>query len=323
MAVDNLYVNGVIAVKETSLLKDKIYRMCELGADDAFRMLTESGFGGEAVSGCHEYEKLVASDSAQIDAFIREYAPNNAVSEYLLSPRDFHNAKALVKAERIGSDGTQMLAPEGLVPIEVLRACFKNEDFNALESELKQAVLTAREYIKEDNVSGAQLGFIFDRALFKRLFRVCKRDKLLSKFVADKADMTNILIALRSSGENLSEESFLEGGTLKKGQLARLAAMDEKTVKEYASSPLYGFICDCFEAKQNGAPYTAAERRLSSYEGAQLYKNQYELKGSLPFMSYVFRRRLENENVRIVFASLLNGMDDKQIKSRLRGVNQI
>jgi hypothetical protein len=48
MALNVIYTNGVIAAKDKYLLKDKILRFCELSAEEAFRMLLESGFGGGA-----------------------------------------------------------------------------------------------------------------------------------------------------------------------------------------------------------------------------------------------------------------------------------
>ncbi|MDE6667852.1 MAG: hypothetical protein K2K38_05845, partial [Clostridia bacterium] len=89
------YVNGVIAVKEVYLLGDKISKLCDASAEDAFRAVSEGGFGkgADAVS-VYEYEKLLYADERDLDAFIREYATTNAEKAYLLSPRDFHNAKA-------------------------------------------------------------------------------------------------------------------------------------------------------------------------------------------------------------------------------------
>ena len=39
-----------------------------------------------------------------------------------------------------------------------------------------------------------------------------------------------------------------------------------------------------------------------------------------PFLYYVFRRRAENADVRILFVCLLAGMKDYEIKARLRSV---
>ena len=57
------YINGVIAAKEVNLLGDKISKLCDMTAEDAFRAVSESRFGtgAEAVS-VYEYEKLLFAD---------------------------------------------------------------------------------------------------------------------------------------------------------------------------------------------------------------------------------------------------------------------
>jgi hypothetical protein len=55
-----------------------------------------------------------------------------------------------------------------------------------------------------------------------------------------------------------------------------------------------------------------------SYAQDFLSANRFELKNSQPFLYYVFRRRAQNANVRIVFACLLSKLPEKQIKMRLR-----
>ena len=82
MPKDVTYTNGVIAVREQSLLRDKITKLCEGTAEEAFRILSDGGFGkgAEALS-AYEYERLLSADDAELDGFIREYAPTNAERE--------------------------------------------------------------------------------------------------------------------------------------------------------------------------------------------------------------------------------------------------
>ncbi len=320
MAVDTLFTDGIIAVREKTLLKDKLLRMCEVGADDAFRMLVESGFGsGESVSSVHEYEKLVIADSRAIDDFIREYSPSRAAEQYLLSPRDFHNAKALVKAVYMQSDDAPMLAPDGMIAADDLRSCLRSGDLSPLDEGIKEAIEAAQNCLK-DGGSGAQVGAIFDKAQYRHLNKVCSKNRLLKKFVADKADMTNILIAMRSQSAEFAIDYYVEGGKLTAETLASVFSGEEAAVKAFKGSGHEDFLKLCLDAKAQGLPLTAAERKLASYETDCLAVNKYELKKNQPFLYYVFRRRAENENVRIIFVCLLNGMSEKQIKSRLRGV---
>ena len=57
---------------------------------------------------------------------------------------------------------------------------------------------------------------------------------------------------------------------------------------------------------------------LASCEAEYFAARRFELKKSEPFLYYAFRRRIENENVRILFVCLLAGMKEDEIKKRLR-----
>ena len=322
MAKDLTYTNGVIAVREKYLLKDKIIKLCETGAEEALRSLLESGFGkGIEISNVYDYEKLVAADEKSIDEFIREYAPSRAESEYLLSPRDFHNAKALVKAIYLGLDAEKLLAPDGLIPAEKIHECIRDKNLQPLNKELKEAVKAAEELFAEDNASGAEIGVIFEKAQFAHLTAACSKNLLLKRLIAVKADMTNILTALRSDSEDYAKKCFVSGGKLTESKLLKLFDEDKtRAVQAFKDTPYFEFVKNCLDAKSAGLPLTQAEKISESYEAEYFTAKKYELKRSQPFMYYVFRRRAENANVRILFVCLLAGMREAEIKRRLRAV---
>lgn len=320
--MDVLYTNGVIAVREKYLLTDKIVKLCETNAEEALRQLTDSGFGkGAEVNSAYEYEKLVAADERSIDEFIVEYAPTEAEKVYLLAARDFHNAKALVKAHYLGLDGEKLLAPEGLVPVATILQCIQEERCDLLGEELGGAVKTTATLFSENEMelSGAEVGNIFEKALYARLVKGCAKNPLLSKLVRAKADMTNVLTALRSSDKAHAEKAYVGGGILSEKQLEKLFCEDlEKGAHALDGTPYEEFCKKCFEDKSAGKPMTQAERMLASYDTEYFSANRYELQKNQPFLYYVCRRRAENENVRILFVCLLAGMKEEEIKRRLR-----
>ena len=322
MGKDLTYTNGVIAVREKYLLKDKILKLCETGAEDALRSLLESGFGkGVEISSVYDYERLVAADEKSIDEFIREYAPSKAEIEYLLSPRDFHNAKALVKAVYLNLDAEKLLAPDGLVPAQIIFECIKENKLQPLCKELQEAVKETAELFADDKASGAEIGVIFEKAQFAHLSAVCSKNLLLKKLIAVKADMTNILTALRSDSEDYAKKCFVSGGKLSEGKLLKLFEEDKaRAVQAFKDTPYYDFVKNCVDAKAASLPLTQAEKISESYEAEYFNAKKYELKRSQPFLYYVFRRRAENANVRILFVCLLAGMREQDIKRRLRAV---
>ena len=320
--IDVTYTSGVIAAREKYLLKERIFRLCELSAEEAFRLLLESGFGGgaETATGVYDYEKLIAVEEEKLDSFIREYAPSDAEAAYFLSPRDFHNAKALVKAAHLHEPADRMLGGEGLIPIETLTACVRSGDFSALETlcpTLKAACEEATALLAEE-ASGAKVGEIFERALYAHLKNVVKRKGVLKKLLAAQADMTNILTALRVNDKENAKGGYLPAGTLKEADLDVLFEDGAKATEAFAKTPYAEFVRVCLTAKERGLPMTQAEKLRDGYDTAYFSAKKYALEKTEPFLYYVYRRRVESANVRIVFVCLLAGLDEQDVKRRLR-----
>ena len=326
MAIDVTYTNGVIAAREKYLLKEKIFRLSEMTAEDAFRSLVESGYGSGAAVGAdvYSFEKLIAAEEESLDSFIREYAPSKSDLDYLLSPRDFHNAKALLKASYLNSDVENMLAPVGQIDISLLSSCVKNGDFSPLQEInpiLKKACEDSLSALNGENVSGAEIGEIFEKAAYEHYAVAVKRNGSLKKLLSRRVDMTNILTAFRAGEEEIAAKKYLSGGKLSKKELSALFFTDEeKILAAFSDTDYRDFVEDCLEAKRKGLPYTVAEKIRDGYETAYFSKIKYELKKNQPFLYYVFRRRIENANVRILFVCLLAGLNETEIKKRLRAM---
>lgn len=321
--LDTGYTNGVIAVREKYLLKDKIFRFCELPAEEAFRLLTESGFGagGETPSSVYEYENLITTEESRTDEFIREYAPSNTEKAYLLSPRDFHNAKALVKASYLGVNAERMLASEGMEEISLLANCVEKREFSEIKnSVLAKACQEAVELLEKDP-SGAKVGGIFDKACYQYLFKITKGRPALQKMTKAKADMQNILIAFRCADAKTAKEQYLPEGKLKYSLLESLFLQDKEKIKSaFLKTGYWVFVETCLEAKEKGLPTTEAERKFGGYEVGYFEMRKFDLQKNEPFLYYVYRKRLECANVRVIFACLLSGQEEREIKKRLRTV---
>lgn len=312
--VDTNFTNGMIAVKEKSLLGEKLLRLAEGSLEEALRALKESGFGSGAEGA--DGEALILSEESALDAFIRAYAPGRPELVYLLAPRDFHNAKALCKAKLTGAETDGMLAPEGERTVAELNTAIESGDFDALGKALGGAV---KEVLEKEGVTGAEIGTVFDRALFSYLFSVSKRAPLLKKFLKDRADRTNILTALRASGPEQAEALFVEGGTLSEAKLSRI--FTDKAEAALDGTPYADFYKLCLAAREKGLPFTEAERSLDSCEAEYFAARRFALEGKQPFLYYVFRRRAEIANVRILLVCLNAGLPAQDIKKRLRAVN--
>ena len=323
MAVyDVQYTNGVIAVREKNFLGEKLLRICEMQAEDAFRFLLDSGFGAgaEGVNGVHDFEKLVAIEDERLYAFIREYAPSKAELEYLLIPNDFHNAKALMKAKSLGVSAENMLASEGLISIKKLSDCVNEGDFSELAEYpyLKTACEEVKALLEEEK-DGAKVGQIFDKALFDQLWKTLKGKKFLRGVLTEKADVTNIITALRSKDAESALDAYLPHGKLTNSELEKLFDTDFEKTKKYFSKTQYAeFVSVCLTAKEQGLPLSEGEKMRDVREIEYFAKRKYELQKSEPFLYFVYRKKTELSNVRIAFVCLNAGLSENAIKARLR-----
>ena len=317
--VDTLYTNGVIAVKEKSLLGERILRLCEMTAEEAFRTLVEAGFGtGAEAEGAQDSELLCAAEEKALDEFIRAYAPTEKELKYLLSPRDFHNAKALLKAEKLGISAENLLAPEGTVSLTELSKAIEERKFDSLGKNLGGAVKTA---LEAEELTGVEIGAIFDKALFRNQSEISGKFGALKKMVCAKADMTNILTAMRADEQEFAEKLYVGGGKLTAKQLSGIFESDrEKAAHALDGTAYKEFYSLLLSAKSKGLPFTEAEKRLESFEAEYFAERKYELERREPFLYYVFCRRAEIVNVRIVLVCLNAGLKEQDIRRRLRAL---
>ena len=309
---DANYTNGVIAVKEKCLLGEKLLRFTEMTAQEVLRALTESGFGGDG----QDTESICNAEERALDDFIREYAPSKAAVKYLLAPYDFHNAKALCKAEILHTDAEEMLSPEGLIPIEKLTAAIKDRAYGLLSGEIAKAVKTA---LETENISGAEVGVLFDDAMHSYLLSELKWNPLLKKMLVRKIDQENILTVFRSKTPEQAEALFVQGGKLSTEELCKLFEQDMGT-NPFKGTAYEEFYALCLRARDRGLPFAEAERYQESFEAEYFRARKYELEGKEPFLYFVFRRRAEIQNVRIILVCLNAGLSAHEIKKRLRAI---
>lgn len=339
--ISRTYVNGVIAAKEKYFLGEKLLRLTETDAASALRALKESGFGGDSESAengnfsTDEAETLIAAEEAKTNAFIREYAGSEAEREYFLSPLDCHNVKAYFKAKITGAEAAEMLAPEGAVPLKKIAEAFEKEDFSLLPAYLGEAVKQA-ENVCENGAAGkgAEVGAAFEKALYGHLLVACKgagkARRALRGALQEKADLTNLVTALRSSSESAAAKQYVPCGLLsaedfgfcfaESGELAEKAynkaCAGAGGAKKKALKAAYDLYLN---AKETGS-VAAAEKRLAETEIRLFEARKYELSGSEPFLYYVLRKKTECANVRATMVCLNAGLKDSEIKKRLRGI---
>ena len=313
------FIAAICKSKERLLVGgEKFSRMIEAdSAEDAFRILRESGFGGEAeASGARDYEKLIAAETENLNLFLREYAPNEKYAETLLLAIDFHNADGAVRAAH-GFGDRKSLTEEGYYPLpEIEKAAQGNRA--ELPAELLSAIREANGAFENGTASGARIGTIFLNACYRRKLAICP-DKTLKKAIVAEIDGKNVSVALRLKNRRQNEGRYLGGGSLTREELSLLEEKDGRKIRSaFLYSPLRDLVFTGIDEIERNVPLVSFEREAESAYLKTLKEKKYETEGAIPFLLYAEYKRNELKNVRVVMAGMLCGASKEKIRGRLR-----
>ncbi len=339
MRYDVAFINGVVRSRERFLWGTRLERLAEGTAAEAFKALKDGGFGANAEAEDGDFESLIRAEENSVNSFIREYAPSEATERFLLAEYDFHNAEALVKCRLAGADAAKMLAPEGFYKTEDIKKAIDamgenppadaNDGTGKTLSAANDGMGTPRAGKKDKRENplyaaaaqalalpaGQADGFTVDCVFQKALFRYMKRYAKgpLKAILANKADAANLSALLRSDTFEYAAQMFVEGGKWPESQLK---AIFEGSAD--VNGELKRQVLAAREDAQNGRPLTAFEKYADEYPLHALYPTRYDMKGQEPFLSYIFKRREDIANARILAVCLAARLSPKETAARMR-----
>jgi len=317
-----IYSNARAKYQENFLMdKERLLRLadCESYAE-AIKVLSEVNFGGGVydAEAC-DYEAVIRADEEKFYSFLREACPSEQVKEYILSPLDFHNAEALLKAKHLKISEDKMLSLSGTVEVQKLKEKIFSDGVKGLYKELFEAITLAEERLSAGSRSGAEISSIFKTCLYKKLVELSKNNDILKEVHSVRADATNVSIALRLRNFKLAKELFVDGGSITEDELKVLSEESLETLKERAKHIKSKIdVSLAIDAIISNKPLSEFERLSDGYALKLLKTKKYEQSGIIPFLYYCFSKMAEYKNVRIVLLGILNGHDRTLIKRRLR-----
>lgn len=300
------YVNGIIAVKETYLIKEKFDYLLGLSAKDALKQLCDLPYGqGVDLDGETDYKSLVAHDEKAITDFIQEFAPSISEKAFFLLKNDYENLKTIVKSDIGGFSEQNLFSSQGLYGVEKLKNDYKNGKLNYYMS------LCVKEIKSQKEITGSLIGNAVLKYYYLELLSKVKR-KPLRQIIKRQADLINVLKTLKTQNVQEEKKYFLKGDLPEKAFL--LLADETKSVKERTS--LLNDLKDIATlAFTNG--YAAAEKQAEVENLKIFFDKRYSLSTYEPFCWYVLQRKTENKNVKILFSSKLAGLEEEKIRQRL------
>ena len=234
---------------------------------------------------------------------------------------DYHNAKAILKAEAMDTDPGHMLMDMGRVGAAELREALQSGELDSLPPLLASAVAEAREVLQ--TTRDPQLcDIVLDRWFYRDMDAVAEAtgSAFLHGYVQVQIDAANLRTLVRTlrmgKGGEFLKTVLLEGGDI--GTDAVAAAGNSGALQELYGPTALQAAAEAGAEALRGGPLTAFEKLCDDAVGEYLAGAQFVPFGEAPLLGYLAARETEYTNIRILLMGRGAGLPAEVIRSRLR-----
>lgn len=235
---------------------------------------------------------------------------------------DYHNVKALLKAEAMGTDAGRILTDLGRVGAAALKETLRTGEGD-LPGRLGEAAAEAREVL--DTTRDPQLSdVVLDRWYYRDLLDATDAtgSDFLRGWVRIQLDAANLRALVRTLRMGKTADFLrgvlVDGGDVGSDELLRVSANGGSGLAElYAPTRLADAAESGAEALRGGL-LTEFEKRCDDAVTAYLEDARLIPFGEAPVLSYLASRETEYTNLRIALMSRAAGIPADVIRSRLR-----
>ena len=321
---DYLYASARIKSLEKGLLtRERLERMSEARSpEDAFKLLSESGWPEIAGSTMAAVEEVLSERRAEAFALIRSLAPDKRLPDVFLIKYDYHNLKALLKSEATGEDAEGLEIDSGRLPVRQLKLMLQEGSFSGMSKNMAESIAEARDVLARTQ-DPQLLDLILDKAMYADMLESAKSlgSAFLTDYVILMIDCVNLRVAVRlrrmGKGAEALRYALIPGGKVSASRL--LGDLTPDVIESvFNTSSLAG-------AAQTGAQALRGEAGLADVDMAcddtllKYLKNaKYVAFGAEPLIGYLAAVEAELTAVRTVITGRFAGLAADRITERLR-----
>lgn len=317
---DYLSISARIRAMENRLLtRERMDRMIDArDTSEAMKVLGECGYGEGA-----SLDAVLAQARADTFRDMEAAAPDHRLVEIFRLKYDYHNAKAILKAQAMGVPAERLLLPGGRYDGKELLEGWQREDLRGCSETFRKATDRAKAALAESR-DPQQADVILDRACYEEMARLAREleSDFLMGYVRLSVDVANLRTAIRvhrmgKEGDFL-RQVLLPGGSVSEQTVA--AARGEALGEVFRSGPLAQAAELGAKLTQPGSgALTAFEKACDDAVTAYLSAARRVPFGEQTVVGYLYARELELTAIRTIFAGRAAGLDGDTIRSRLRG----
>ena len=322
---DYLVISARVKALETGLLTaERMEQILDAkSGEDAGKLLQEWGY---PQLDPRRPEAMDAALSAVREATLADLAEGTPDARYIdlfKVKYDYHNVKALLKAEAVGTAPDRMLMDMGRVPTAVLKEAVRTGELDELPAMLASAVAEAREIL--DTTRDPQLSdIVLDRWMYADMAALAEdtNSDFLRGYVAVQIDAANLRALVRTIRMGKSPEFLrgvlIEGGEIPTDAILTLSANHGSGMSEVYGPTRFAAAAEAGTEALRGGALTNFEKLCDDAVGDYLSGAQYVPFGEAPLVGYLAARETEYTNLRILLMGRGAGLPADVIRSRLR-----
>ncbi len=322
---DYLVISARVKALETGLLTgERMEQLLEAKTgEECSKLLQEWGYPQLDAARPDAMDAALSAVREATMADLAEGMPDRRYLELFKIKYDYHNVKALLKAEVMGVPAGSMLMDMGRVPAADLETAVKERDLEHLPETLAAAVAEARQVL--ETTRDPQLAdMVLDRWCYRDMAELAEEtgSGFLRGYVAAQVDAVNLRTAVRTlrmgKGADFLQGALLEGGDLSPDAAGKAAAGGGAGLRELYGTTRFRAAAEAGADALSGGPLTEFEKRCDDAVGDYLAAARYVPFGEAPLVGYLAARETEYTNLRIILMGRAAGIDPAVIRTRLR-----
>lgn len=291
----------------------------------AMAVIAEYGYGdGKPLANPRDFIKVLAAEEERVYNFVYSALPDREELAMLRFPKDYHNAKAILKAEFLGLNPENYLTFGGKVDPEAMVKMIKERNLVFLSTSMKEAVNRAIEVFGKGQ-DPQEIDIILDKACYQDMLMAAEEldNQFITDYVKMQIDILNItaFVRLREIGKQVDffKKVFLEGGNVALGLFT--AGYDEsykqlaEKMNPYGYSPV--FEKGAVAVKDTGK-YYEMEKICDDLRMKYIKDAKYIPFGIEPCAAFLLAKETELKNLRVILTGKIAGTDKQVIIERLR-----
>lgn len=320
---DYLTISARIRAMENSLLtKERRERMVDARSDEeAVKVLTECGYAEPEDLSAGTVNAVLSQAREAVFADLAKSVPQPRLVEVFQIKYDYHNAKALLKAEALGENAKRLLMSGGRYVPSLLAEAFHRGDMEGFSEPFQTAVDAAQDALAEEK-DPQKCDLILDKACYAEMADAAAEcgSEFLRGYVRLSVDTVNLRTAVRCMRMGAPaveiQRDLLSGGNV---DVQMVANTPKEAWGKLFPSELEKAVAIGAEVAASGeGSLTEFERACDNALVAYLSQAKRVPFGCEPVVGYLCAREAEATAIRTILSLRKAGVQAETIRERLR-----